>query len=151
MKKKRWIILICVVLLAALLAVWIAVWYFYSVYDFSNWDNSYWYDFDPKTGCYKVDCGPKENCVFVYMCPWQPYFREWRKGYKQDDIIRNCCDDSVKEGESCFWGGNMQESYDDAYCGRNCCDDSVRGGEDCRCNEEVISDKNECDCAKLSS
>ena len=145
MKKKRWIILICVVLLAVWFAVWFAVWYFYSVYDFSHWDDSYWYDFNPKTGCYKVNCGPMENCEFVFMCPWQPYFREWRRGYEHVDI-KNCCDDSVKEGESCWWGGRMRESYDDAYCGKDCCSDSLRGDENCRCNWEVLSSSKECNC-----
>lgn len=136
MKKKWWIILICLVVLA----VWVAVRYYGYAYKYS-----YWYDFDWESGCYKIDCGPKENCQFVHMCPWQPYFREWRIGHKRI-FIRNCCDDSVEEGESCWWGGKMRESYDDAYCGKDCCKDSIRGDENCRCLGEVVSSSDECYC-----
>lgn len=138
MKKKWFIILICIVVI--LVVIWLAVWYYSNPKKDPNW-----FDFDFESGCYKVKCGPLENCVFVYMCPGQPYFHEWRRWYKQEEV-KSCCSDSLKEDESCWCAGGMVWSYKDCYCGKNCCSESTSKGESCRCNQRVVSWPENCEC-----
>ena len=85
--------------------------------------DSFWRTHFRKDGCYEVRCGPYENCTYDIMCPWELYFREWRKWYKQVDV-KNCCDYFLKKGNSCLWGGTMKEY--NVYCGKNSWDNSLR-------------------------